>query len=176
MSFGPYANAQLKIRHKVFVSYHHKGDQAYYDSFSKTFHDAYEAIYDNSLNRKIGSDDVDYVIRKIREDFITGTSCTIVLCGKDTWGRKFVDWEIYATLEKQHGLVGVQLPTLPISADNKVTVPDRLHLNIASGFAVWVNWADITSSSQRLGAIVADAKSRRSNLIDNSAERRMRNA
>ena len=28
-------------RRKVFISYHHAGDQAYYDAFSKAFHDRY---------------------------------------------------------------------------------------------------------------------------------------
>ncbi len=35
-------------KRKVFVSYHHGGDQEYYDAFSKKFADQYELIYDNS--------------------------------------------------------------------------------------------------------------------------------
>ena len=53
------------IRPRVFVSYHHRGDQPYYDAFSKHFHDTHEAIYDNSLERRVDSDDVDYVRRRI---------------------------------------------------------------------------------------------------------------
>ena len=75
------------VKHKVFVSYHHGGDQAYYDAFSKAFHDTYDVIYDNSLERQIDSDNVDYVIQKIRDNYITGSSCTIVLVGAATWGR-----------------------------------------------------------------------------------------
>src|SRR5688572_907132 len=103
------------IKHKVFVSYHHRGDQAYYNAFSEAFHDTYEVIYDNSLERRIDSDDVDYIRRRIRENYVKGSSCTVVLVGKETWGRKYVDWEIETTLEMEHGLIGVRLPTAPLT-------------------------------------------------------------
>jgi hypothetical protein len=64
-------------------------------SFSEAFHDTYDVIYDNSLERQIDSDNVDYVIRRIRENYIAGSSCTI-----DTCGRKYVDWEILQGLHK----------------------------------------------------------------------------
>ena len=73
------------VKHKVFISYHHGGDQPYYDAFTRTFHDTYELVYDNSLERRIDSDDVDYVRRRIRENHIKGSSCTIVLVGAQTW-------------------------------------------------------------------------------------------
>jgi hypothetical protein len=102
------------IKRKVFISYHHGGDQAYYDAFSRAFSDRYDVITDNSLARGVESDVVEYVMRRIRENYITGSSCTIVLVGLDTWGRKYVDWEIDATLQKAHGLIGIQLPTILI--------------------------------------------------------------
>jgi hypothetical protein len=37
------------VKHKVFISYQHKEDQGYYDSFSRAFQDPYEILYDNSL-------------------------------------------------------------------------------------------------------------------------------
>ena len=110
-------------KRKVFISYHHGGDQAYYDAFSKTFADTYEAIFDNSLERRIDSDNVDYVIQRIRDNFITGSSCTVVLCGAETPWRKYVDWEIKATLDKEHGLIGVNLPTNRTDTSGKFTVP-----------------------------------------------------
>jgi hypothetical protein len=33
--------SQQTVRHKIFVSYHHGGDQSYYDAFLKAFHDTY---------------------------------------------------------------------------------------------------------------------------------------
>ena len=132
--FGAELRIQAAVKRKVFVSYHHHGDQAYYNAFSQSFHDTYDVITDNSLEREVDSDDVDYVMRRIRENYITGSSCTIVLVGKDTYLRKYVDWEIKATLDKQRSLIGVRLPTAPITAQNTVTVPDRLHDNVRSGY------------------------------------------
>lgn len=165
-----------KVRRKIFVSYHHRGDQAYYDAFSTEFHDTLEAIADNSLERSIDSDDVDYVMRRIRDRYISGTSCTILLIGAATWGRKYIDWEIKATLERGHGLIGVQLPTLAVNLDQTVTVPERLNDNIRSGYAIWTSWADITSSAGRCTALIEDANARDRKLIVNARARRLRNA
>lgn len=174
--FGSGLRIQTVVKPKIFVSYHHRGDQAYYDAFSRTFHDAYDSITDNSLEREIDSDDVDYVTRRIRENYITGSSCTIVLVGANTWGRKYIDWEIKATLDKQHGLVGVQLPTLQAGPNGLVTVPDRLNDNIHSGYALWITWAAITVSAQACANYIAQANGRDKRLIVNNRDRRLRNA
>ena len=70
-------------KRSIFVSYHHGGDRTYYDAFSKLFADTYDVVQDNSPEREIDSDDSEYVIRRIREEYITGSSCTVVLCGAD---------------------------------------------------------------------------------------------
>ncbi len=99
-------------RRKVFVSYHHKNDQSAYDNFSTRFHDGYEAISDTSLERAIDSSNFDYIMRRIREVHLHGSSCAIVLCGAETPKRRYVDWEIHASLDQGMGLVGVGLPTI----------------------------------------------------------------
>jgi hypothetical protein len=164
------------MKRKVFVSYHHGGDQFYYEAFSRTFHDSYEVISDNSLERSFDSDDAAYVMRRIREAHISGTSCTIVLVGQQTWGRKYVDWEIDATLEKQHGLIGVRLPTAPTNLNGLVTVPDRLYHNILSHYAPWVTWNHITQHPHNLLSLIETANSHPKALINNAAPRRERNA
>src|SRR6266446_4571048 len=72
---GLFGLAQTK--RKIFVSYHHGGDRAYYDALSSTFHDHYDVIYDNSPERRIDSETVDYVRRRLSEEYITGSSCTL---------------------------------------------------------------------------------------------------
>ena len=161
---------------KVFVSYHHGGDRRYYDSFSSTFCDAYDVVFDNSPERRIDSEDARYVIQRIRDKFITGSSCTIVLVGQHTWGRKYVDWEIDATLEREHGLIGAYLPTAGRSTEGKIIVPDRLHANIESGYAVWVSWEQLTASTLALTGLIAQAKAKSRSLIDNTASRLQKNA
>jgi hypothetical protein len=174
-AFGSLRSQQLTKR-KVFVSYHHGGDQAYYNAFSNLFCDVYDVITDNSLERRVDSDDLNYVMRSIREDYITGSSCTIVLVGRDTWGRKYVDWEIKATLEKEHGLIGVRLPTAPITPQNVVIVPDRLHDNIQSGYALWLSWQQITAGAQTCTQFIERANASDKRLIVNTLNRRLRNA
>jgi hypothetical protein len=99
----------LGTKRSVFISYHHAHDEYYYDWVSRQFSETYKIIRDNSIEDPFESENSEYVMRKIREDHITGSSCTIVLCGPQTWKRKYVDWEIKATLDKNHGLIGVEL-------------------------------------------------------------------
>ncbi|GAB3588558.1 TIR domain-containing protein [Acetobacter peroxydans] len=173
--FGSGLRIQAAVKRKVFVSYHHDGDQAYYDAFSRAFHDTYDVITDNSLDRQIDSEDVEYVMRRIRENYIAGSSCTIVLVGKDTYARKYVDWEIKATLDAGHSLIGVQLPTLSVNAQRVVTIPERLNDNINSGYALWLTWADITRSPQTCQTYIEAANVKNKRLIDNTRARRLRN-
>ncbi|MBE0440444.1 MAG: TIR domain-containing protein [Gammaproteobacteria bacterium] len=163
------------VKRKVFVSYHHGNDRLYYDAFINLFSNKYDVVHDNSVERAVNSDSTDYVIRKIRENYITGSSCTILLCGSQTPWRKFVDWEIKATLDKQHALIGVNLPTNPLNEGGKYTVPDRLHDNIQSGFAVWIDWTTFTQSHEAVRQYIEIARSRSSQLIENSRPLRQRN-
>ncbi len=162
-------------KRSIFVSFHHGGDRAYYDAFSKLFADTYDVIQDNSVEREIDSDDAEYVIRKIREESITGSSCTVVLCGAQTPQRKFVDWEIKATLDKEHGLIGVNLPTNPILLNGNVAVPNRLFDNIQSGYSIWTNWATLAQNPALLANLAEQANAKSKDLIRNQRELRARN-
>lgn len=162
-------------KRRIFVSYHHHGDRAYYNEFARMFAGAYEAIEDNSVEREIDSDNADYVIRAIRENHITGSSCTVILCGSQTPWRKFVDWEIKATLDKQHGLISINLPTNPITPQGTNTVPDRLYDNIMSGYAVWLQWGNLAQGPTFLTRQIEVATTRSATLIVNSRSLRQRN-
>jgi hypothetical protein len=158
----------------VFVSYHHGGDQAYYNAFSRVFHDALELITDTSLERARDSADPSYIMRCIREQHLYGSSCTIVLCGVATPFRKYVDWEIEASLTQGMGLLGLRLPTLPIINDG-CSKPDRLQDNIESGFAVWNSYENVVKNPSVLPSLIETAVTRSSRLISNSRPRRLRN-
>src|SRR5262249_31695119 len=140
----------MATKRSIFVSYHHDNDQYYYNLLAGACDQFCQLIRDASLREAIDSDDTDYLSRAIRDQYITGTSCTIVLCGSETWKRKHVDWEIKATLDKTHGLVGVNLPTNPLTITGKYTVPSRLHDNIQSGYAIWTDWATLTSNVSKM--------------------------
>jgi MTH538 TIR-like domain (DUF1863) len=166
------ARPAVPVKRKVFVSYHHGGDQQYYDAFSKHFADTYEVFSDASLERGLNSDNDDYIRFQIRQKNIAGSSCTIVLCGAQTHERKYVDWEIKATLDMSHGLFGVWLPTLPLMGKG-TQKPDRLQDNIDSGFAKWVQWKELTGDV--LKGTIESAIAAPENLIKNDRAMRQRN-
>lgn len=172
---GSLFNPSQSVRRNVFVSYHHGGDQAYYDTLSENMHDRLQLLTDNSLERRIDSSNHDYIMRRIREVHLHGSSCTVVLCGQNTWRRKYVDWEISASLSQQMGLVGVWLPTLPLSPNNGTIKPARLQDNIDSGYAVWVSWSDIAVNAHVLTDAIERANGVSKQLIDNARPRQGRN-
>lgn len=130
------------IKRKVFVSYHHRNDQAWYNSFSQTFGTQFDLFHDTSLDRQIDSDNTQYIAQAIRDGHIKGSSVTIVLMGTDTWKRRWVDWEIHATLEDGHGLLGIVLPDPYHSKDmsGNIIVPGRFFSNHQSGYAPLIHW------------------------------------
>ena len=78
----------------------------------------------------VNSTNTDYVMRRIRELYLKDSTVTIVLIGKCTKTRRYVDWEIQASLRnggtvKPNGLLGIRLP----SYDSK-GYPNRLNLNL----------------------------------------------
>lgn len=162
-------------RRSVFVSYHHSGDQAYYDVLSRNMHDRLKLFTDNSVERRIDSSNPDYVMRRIREHHLHGSSCTLVLCGANTWKRKYVDWEIKSSLDQQMGLVGIWLPTLPLQANNGTSKPGRLQDNIDSGYAIWIEWGHIAADPRVLTDAIERSNSAPRKLICNSRERQLQN-
>lgn len=182
----------LQQKSKVFVSYHHKNDQYYYDKFSKLFNDRYDILYDNSADRQIDSYNPEYQMRRIREDYITGSSITVVLCGRETWKRKFVDWEICATLNKQHALLGIILPSHSLdtgynnifsntSYDNVSSASalslqssnpllDRSYHNCNSAYAVWLKSKNNITVPHRLNDNIKSGYALCINWSDNPVE------
>jgi hypothetical protein len=159
-------------RRRIFVSYQHSSDQAYYDEFSRIFHDTYEAIFDNSLERRVDSEAPNYVIQRIRDNHISRTSCTIVFCGSTSYQRKYIDWEVKATLDKLHGLIAIQLPTLPV-VNGQVRLPTRVNQNINSGYALWKHWNYL--AIQTLNQWIEEACVKPAMLIVNPGEIKQRN-
>lgn len=153
---GPFG-LQIPSKPRVFVSYYHAEDQGYYELFAGSFGNAYDLFTDTSLERKVDSEDADYVRRSIREKNITGSSATVVLCGPNTWKRRWVDWEIQMTLNKQHALLGIILPTNQANASGGYSAPQRLVENLNSGYAHFITWPQ---SVDALASAINTAKER----------------
>lgn len=164
----------MPIRRKVFISYHHENDQTWADALSNSYCDQYEIFFDNSLDDEIDSANPEYVNRVIREDYIVGSSITIVLCGAETWKRRYVDWEICSTLHHEHALLGICLPSARRTFDNKIIVPDRLHANIQSGYAHWISWP-VNGDVLKAAIETSISNGRITSLIDNCLPKMQRN-
>jgi len=122
-------------RHKCFVSYHVDDItevEAFLDDFGTEF--IPRSVGVTVEDDFVDSTDEDYIKRRIRELYLTDSTVTIVLLGGCTWARKFVDWEISASLRddtanKRSGLLVYPLP----SRDNTATLPKRVADNWTSG-------------------------------------------
>lgn len=131
------------ISHKCFLSYHHE-DEALVQQFIREFDDRHEVFITRGIRAPediIDSDDTDYVMSQIRKRFLADSTVTIVLIGGCTWARRFVDWEIQSSLRqpvdgKPNGLLGVLLDKNATT----VTAPDRLRMNLDSGYAEWYRY------------------------------------
>ena len=118
-------------RRKCFISYHHADGEAV-----RRFVDTFDHDHDVFIGRRLGempddivnSNDPDYVMSRIRQDYIRDTTVTIGLAGQCTWARRYVDWEIQASLRSgetvsPNGLLGIKLPTF-------TRWPDRFESNL----------------------------------------------
>jgi hypothetical protein len=134
------------IKRNCFVSYHHERDQKYLSKLRRVITDMKVADY--SLKDDIGHLTDDTIYKRVREK-MRNCSITVVLIGERTGYRKWVDWEIWASLRsythpydsfksfKPNGLLGIFLPTVSHS------IPDRLQDNIDSGFALSMKWENL---------------------------------
>ena len=94
-----------QVRHKTFISYH-GDDHEEVEKFIKTFDQDRDVFIaralgsDRTMDELIESENDEYVMRRIREDQIKDSTVTLLFVGKNTWNRKFVDWEIAASLHQ----------------------------------------------------------------------------
>jgi hypothetical protein len=123
------------VRHKCFISYHH-ADQGEVDDFIQTFDKERKVFISRGLGTEmtadiINSDNSDYVMRRIRELYLKDSTVTLVLMGKCTHARRYVDWEIQSSLRSgetvtPNGLLGIKLK----SYKTGYGYPNRLNLNL----------------------------------------------
>lgn len=122
------------IRRKCFISYHHADQQAV-NHFVRDFDHEHNAFISRGLGEEmsteiIQSTNTDYVMRRIREKFLGDSTVTIVLMGRCTWARRYVDWELQASLRRgdyttPNGLLGITLPSFG-------GFPKRFYENLSS--------------------------------------------
>lgn len=162
-----------KIQRNCFVSYHHERDQRYLEKLRHTIGGMMVADY--SLKDDIGHFTEDTIYKKIRNK-MRSCSVTIVLVGERTGHRKWIDWEIWASLRgyshndplkcfKPNGLLAIYLPV-----DNH-SVPERLQDNIESGYAVCMDWSNLNRDFESKVNYAHWKRTNNAHKIDNSRER-----
>lgn len=166
------------IKRKVFIS-HYKGDRYEVDNFIQRFANEEQVFTPYVLGANdnddfINSNDPEYVMRKIRENYLQDTTVTIVLVGKCTHSRRYVDWELKSSLRQgsytPNGVMGIILP----SQGSTAWMPPRLqanwnqdHINCYARYWVY------PQTAQQLGGLIDEAynaRTSRAHLINNSQD------
>lgn len=178
---GYKALGESSVRHKCFISYH-TADAEEVLSFVERFDDIFIpktiGLSDDDSDI-IDSYNTDYVMDRIREKYLSDSTVTIVLVGKCTWARKYVDWEVASSLRsgkvnKINGLMALRLPS--IDATNG-TLPARVNDNVSgeAGYARYWSYPTSGSSLRRMIEEAFEARTSKPKLIVNTRARRERN-
>lgn len=170
-------------RHKCFVSYHVADLQeveAFLDTFGEEFIPRTIGVTDE--DDFINSNDDDYIKSRIREEYLSDSTVTIVLLGEGTWGRKYVDWEISATLRddsvnKRSGLLVMPLP----SKGNSAHLPDRVKDNWVQGdsdnsYALYYTCPTSKATLRDYIEEAFNSRTTKAHLVNNSRALRQRNS
>ncbi|WP_445279902.1 TIR domain-containing protein [Streptomyces sp. DSM 118148] len=177
--------ADSPVRHKAFLSYH-AVDAEEVLAFVESFGDYFipRAIGVSEDDPVINSEDSDYIMDRIRTKYLADSTVTIVMVGKCTWARKFVDWEIYSSLRQDkvnrlNGLMAIQLPsgksaggTLPARVNDNVIREDGKDIGYARYYAYPNGGATLQSWIQD----AYDGRRTRNRLIRNGRARKKINS
>ena len=123
----------MPVRRKCFISYHH-ADEWVVNNFIGTFDHGHDVFIARGIGQEmtqdvIDSTDADYVMRRIREIYVGDSTVTIVMLGRCTWARRYVDWEIQASL-RPWGAVALPNGLLGIKLGSFTTFPERFNNNL----------------------------------------------
>lgn len=174
-----------KTRHKCFISYHH-ADEKEVERFIQTFDHTHDMLITRGIGAGmsgniINSDDGHYIMSQIRTKYLHDSTVTIVLIGRETWGRKFVDWEIAASLSdtatsSPSGLLAITLPSAA-NYSGKL-LPDRLDDNVNGkyGYARWWKYPSNAASLAEFIEIAYIARTEKASFRNNRRPLRRRNA
>lgn len=107
------------MAHRVFIS-HKREDESYKNYIQNNLG---VDMIDKSLNEAINSNDEDYIMKKIREDYLSDSTVTIFLIGAHSSENEGKDEQIYIKRELQaslyngkvnsrNGILGIVLPNM----------------------------------------------------------------
>jgi hypothetical protein len=168
--------AKKAARRKCFISYY-GSDAAEVNNFINDFSDVFIAkvIGVSEGDDFIDSDDSDYVMKRIREKYLGDSTVTICMIGSCTHSRRYIDWELKATLRQgtytPNGLLGIVLPSLGNSSHLPQRFKDNWNQdNESNGYALYREYP--TSKDQLKGWIDSafERRTTHARYISNSQE------
>ena len=169
---------------KVFISYYH-GDQAAVNKFVNDFSDVciFKTIGVKDGDFDFDSNNPQYIMRKIRENKLEDSTVTIVLVGSCTHSRRYVDWEVKASLQQgqtlPNGLIAINLPYMGTTGNLPPRVSDNVIRDYNKKDIGYARYYSYPTSKRQLEEWIEDAfnaRTQRSNLIKNSNEMMKYNA
>lgn len=173
-------------RHKCFISYHAEDSEevaTFLDTYGSEFIAKTIGVTDE--DDFIDSQNTDYIMSRIRQDYLGNSTVTIVLIGKCTWARRYVDWEVYSSLRdskhsKVNGVLAIQLPS---AATNGGKLPGRVSDNVERdasgkdvGYARYKAYPTSLDSIRGWISDAFDARTTRKYLINNTRPRKERSS
>lgn len=172
-------------RRKCFISYHHD-DEYEVQQFIQDFDHDQDVLIARGIGASMAGDiihssDDDYIKDRIREKYLRDTSVTIVMVGKCTWARKFVDWEVAASLRNtatavRSGLLAITLPSGADYYDKKLPARVLDNFDGENGYARWWKYPSSASGLASMIETAYEYRSMRDYLVDNSRELRSYNS
>lgn len=166
-------------RHRCFVSYHH-ADEAEVQQFIETFDHDHDIFISRGIGASmpgdvINSNAADYIMSRVRQLYLNDSTVTIVMVGRCTWARRFVDWEIAASVRntansRRNGLLGITLPS--VANDLTKQLPPRLNDNVngENGYARWWTYPEYAESLAYIIEEAFTARTTKTHLVNNSRQ------
>ncbi len=161
-------------RHRCFVSYH-LADIDIATQFVADFGDVFipTVLGVTDEDDFVDSTDENYIKQRIRDEHLRTTTVTIVIAGKCTWSRKFVDWEIASSLrdDPKNKRSGLLILTLPGKTSARLS--QRIQDNWVKGdseksYAEFENYPSSDAALTRGIEAAFQARSTKSKYVDNS--------
>lgn len=148
---------QPTVRRKVFLSYDSR-DQSLMEDFinrwterDHVFLPRFIGCFDEGI---INSGDCNYVMGRIRREYVADSTVTLVFVGTCTHGRRYIDWELKASLRRGETYLPNGLLAIAIPGYTSLHLPGRLLLNVDSGYA---NFYSYPRSAHELAAWIERA-------------------
>lgn len=130
----------MPTKRRIFISFDHDDTQGVNGFIG--CRECVEGLdfYNHKLDHRIKSNDVAYVTRVIREEYIRPASVTVVLIGNNTANSDWVRWEIAESTREGKGILGIRLK------DTWGPIPDGVPENAVGTwqpdkFVSWIEWA-----------------------------------